>query len=200
MFHKGLLVVVCGPSGVGKGTLLDGVLKSDANIKFSVSATTRVPRDGEIDGEDYFFVSEEKFKDMIENDELVEWVKYVDHYYGTPGKFVESSLDAGVDIVLDIEVEGAHNIKNKYPESVLVFVLPPSLDELKRRIENRATEEKETIEKRLDRAKIELSYVKNYEYVVVNDNIDEAIAELRSIIMAEKLRVERNTELINKFD
>lgn len=199
MTQKGLLIVICGPSGVGKGTLLTRVIEECGTIRFSVSATTREPREGERDGEDYFFVTREKFEKMIENEELVEWVEYVGNYYGTPGKFIETSLSQGTDIILDIEVEGAHNIKKKYQDSVLIFILPPSLEELRNRIETRGSETDDMIEKRMKRAKWEMTFVSDYDYVVVNDSIDEAIKEIKSIIMSEKLKVERNSELIKKF-
>ncbi|MFA6308723.1 MAG: guanylate kinase [Clostridia bacterium] len=200
MFRKGLIIVVCGPSGVGKGTLLSEVLDSSENMRFSVSATTRAPREGEIEGVDYFFKTHAEFEKMINDDELVEWVKYVDNYYGTPGKPIEASISSGTDIVLDIEVEGAQHIKKKYPDSVLIFIFPPSLEELKKRIEKRGTENVGEIEKRLIRAKVELSYVKKYDYVVINDDKGEAINEIKSIILSEKLKVERNSDLIEKFN
>jgi guanylate kinase len=200
MFRKGLIIVVCGPSGVGKGTLLSEVLDSSENMRFSVSATTRAPREGEIEGVDYFFKTHADFEKMINDDELVEWVKYVDNYYGTPGKPIESSISSGTDIVLDIEVEGAQHIKKKYPDSVLIFILPPSFKELKRRIEKRGTENEEEIEKRLKRAKAELSFAKKYDYVVINDDKNEAINEIKSIVLSEKLKVERNSGLIEKFN
>jgi len=196
MSCSGLLVVLSAPSGTGKGTLVKLLREQDENIRLSVSATTRKPRKGEIDGRDYFFKTEEEFEKMIENNELIEWVKYCNNYYGTPREFVDSSLSLGYDVLLEIEVEGAANIKKLYPESVLVFILPPSFDELKKRIIGRGTEKPEVIEMRLEQAKKELGYVFMYDYVVVNDKIEDAVQKIRSIITAEKLKYNRNKNIL----
>jgi len=196
MSYSGLLVVLSAPSGTGKGTLVKLLREQDENIRLSVSATTRKPRKGEIDGRDYFFKTEEEFEKMIENNELIEWVKYCNNYYGTPREFVDSSLSLGYDVLLEIEVEGAANIKKLYPESVLVFILPPSFDELKKRIIGRGTEKPEVIEMRLEQAKKELGYVFMYDYVVVNDKIEDAVQKIRSIITAEKLKYNRNKNIL----
>lgn len=197
MSREGLLIVVCGPSGVGKGTLLSKILNEDKKIMFSVSATTREPRQGENEGIDYFFKTKVQFEDMIKNDDLLEWVKYCDNYYGTPKAFIDSSISDGNDVILDIEVEGAMRVKEKYPECILVFVVPPTIEELKKRIEKRGSESSISVSKRLKRAEEELNYIDKYDYVIVNDDVNEAINELKSIIVAEKLKISRNHETIN---
>ncbi|HHW47173.1 MAG TPA: guanylate kinase [Clostridiaceae bacterium] len=193
---NGLLVVLSAPSGTGKGTLVKLLREQDENIRLSVSATTREPRKGEIDGCDYFFKTVEEFERMIKNNELIEWVKYCDNYYGTPREFIDSSLCLGYDVLLEIDVEGAANIKKLFPESVLVFILPPSFDELKKRIVGRGTEKPEVIQMRLEQAKKELGYISIYDYVVVNDKIEDAVQKIRSIITAEKLKYNRNKDIL----
>ena len=200
MCCEGLLVVVSGPSGAGKGTLLNLLKDSgDDSIRFSVSATTRTPRKGEVDGQNYFFKTKDEFKLMIENDELFEWVEYCDNFYGTPKKYVEDTVKEGYDCLLEIEVEGAAKVMEAYPECVSVFILPPSFEELRRRIEKRGTEDIEVVNKRLDRARKEIAYVSNYDYIIVNDNLKEAVEGLRGIIKAEKLKLKRNREILVKF-
>lgn len=200
MFRKGLLMVISGPSGTGKGTVLKFIKIANENIRYSVSATTRRPREGEIDGVNYFFKSVEEFKSMIENDEMVEWVQYCDNYYGTPIKYVNECINKGFDVILEIEVEGALNIKDKYPDCVAVYILPPSFEELAKRIEGRGTEKPETIEKRLGQSKRELTYVHKYDYIVVNDKVEEAVRNINSILEAEKLRFKRNKDILGKLD
>lgn len=196
MFREGLLVVVSGPSGTGKGTLLSNLKVKEKSIKFSVSATTRDPRDGEVDGVNYFFKTHEEFDTMIKDNELVEWVKYCDNYYGTPKKCIEDTIKSGYDCLLEIEVEGALNIKKIYPDCVSIFILPPSFNELRRRIEGRGTEKQEVIDKRMDKAIKEMNYVERYDYVVVNDKIEEAVCSITSIIVSEKLKFKRNTNIL----
>lgn len=195
MSQKGLLIVVSGPSGTGKGTVLDRLRQSNQNVRYSVSATTRKPREGEVDGQSYFFKSVEEFEDMIGNGELVEWVQYCGNYYGTPKKCIDKSMKDGIDVILEIEVEGALNIKEIYPESVLVFILPPSFDELRRRIEGRGTERAEVIRQRMDKAGREFLQVDKYDYVVINNRVGKAVEDINSIIVAEKLRYARNTDI-----
>jgi guanylate kinase len=196
MNRKGLLVVLSGPSGSGKGTLLKRVREQYTNIRFSISATTRSPREGEIDGNNYFFVTTDQFKSMIDNDKLVEWVEYCGNYYGTPRQHVEESKSQGFDVVLEIEVEGALNIIKKYSDCVSIFILPPSFEELRRRIEGRGTEKPDVIDRRLERAKKELEFVNHYDYVVINDNIEEAASEIINILSAEKLKFSRNQNIL----
>lgn len=191
MYRKGLVVVISGPAGVGKGTVIKQVKARMDNLIYSVSATTRKPRCGEIEGTNYFFKSVEEFESMIENDELLEWVKYVDNYYGTPRSFVEDCVDKGIDIIVEIEVEGAMMIKHKYPECLMIFVLPPSFDELVNRISGRGTESMEVIDKRMIKAKAELKQVYNYDYGVVNGLVEQAAEDVCSIIRAERLKTKR---------
>jgi len=199
MFREGLLIVVSGPSGTGKGTLLKLLGETTDNIRYSVSATTRRPREGETDGENYFFKTIDVFKSMIANDELIEWVEYCDNFYGTPRKHIEDSVKQGYNIILEIEVNGALNIKNKYPNCVSIFILPPSFDELKKRITGRGTEDIDVIEKRLAKAKKEMTYADKYDYIIVNDNLTDAVKDLNSVLNAERLQTERNKDIINRI-
>jgi guanylate kinase len=199
MFHRGLLAVVCGPSGVGKGTILKLVKERDEKLRFSVSATTRKPRDGEIEGQNYFYISVDEFKEMIKNDELIEWVEYCGNYYGTPKKYIEDSIKDGYNIILELEVEGAANIKNKYPDSLSVFIVPPSYNDLKRRIEGRGTENIEVIKKRLDRAKEEVKFINKFDYVIVNDNIENTANNLNNILSVEKFKFKRNNNILSEI-
>lgn len=198
MFLGGLLVVVSGPSGTGKGTLINLLKERNPNVRFSISATTRNPREGEVEGQNYFYKSVDGFKAMIDKDELIEWVEYCGNYYGTPKRYVESLTDEGYDVVLEIDVVGALNIKRKFPESVLIFIMPPSYDELRKRIEGRGTESREIIEKRLDRAKSEMKFVGKYDYVIMNDDVEKAVQGMNSILTAEKLRYKRNKDIIKR--
>lgn len=199
MFREGLLVVVSGPSGTGKGTVLNSIRQKESNIKFSVSATTREPRTGEVDGVNYFFKTNEEFEAMIKNDELVEWVRYCDNYYGTPRKYIEDTVKSGYDCLLEIEVEGALNIKKMYPDCVSIFILPPSFEELRRRIEGRGTEKPEVIEKRMEKALKEMNYVDRYDYVVVNDDIEKAVDSICYILASEKLKFNRNKNILKSI-
>ena len=199
MFREGLLVIISGPSGTGKGTLVKLIRQRNENIRLSVSVTTREPRDGEKSGESYFFKTVDEFKAMIENDEFGEWVEYCDNFYGTPGKYIEECNEKGMDVILEIEVEGAQNIKNKFPGCVSVFILPPSFEELKKRIVGRATEENSVIEKRLIKARKEIDFVDNYDYVIINSDINKAVDEINSILKSEKLKFTRNKSILKKI-
>lgn len=189
--QDGLLIVISGPSGVGKGTVCNKLAQDNADIFISVSATTRAPRGGEEDGINYFFYTEDKFKEMIKNDELMEWAVFCDNYYGTPKKAVFDKLKDGKNVILEIDVQGALKVKSKYPEGVYIFILPPSKDVLKERLSGRGTESDEVIEKRLAASVGELEQCKKYNYVVVNDTVDNAAAGIKAIISAEKARIER---------
>lgn len=179
---RGRLFVVSGPSGVGKGTLLKLVLPTLPNVLYSISVTTRPPRQNEVDGRDYFFVTEEEFKRMIEEGEFLEWAEVYGHLYGTPRRWVERKLAEGFDVVLEIDVQGAMQVKEKCSEAVLIFILPPSMEELRRRIEGRALDSHEEIEKRMSKAEWEMSFKDKFDYQIVNDDLNEAAKKLRSIL------------------
>ncbi|CAK9331237.1 guanylate kinase [Thermoanaerobacter kivui] len=192
---KGLLIVLSGPSGAGKGTICKALMEKEKNLKLSISATTRQPRVGEVEGKNYFFKSEDDFLKMIESDSFLEWAKVYDHYYGTPKEFVLKNLEEGNDVVLEIDIQGALKIKEKFPEGVFIFILPPSMEELKNRIKKRGTETEEEIIKRFKSAYEELNFVSKYNYVVINDSVEEAVEKIKAIIIAEKCRVDRNRDL-----
>ena len=197
--RKGLLVVVSGPSGAGKGTICQALLEKTP-LAYSVSATTRKPRAGEVDGESYYFLSVEAFEEMIEKDELLEWAKVYDNYYGTPLKKVEEKLTAGEDILLEIDTQGAMKVREKFPEGVYIFILPPSLTELERRIRGRDTETEDVLQKRLAAAIGEIEAGKCYKYVVTNDEVDGAVESVCAILAAERRLVARNGELFDEIE
>ncbi len=194
---RGILTVVSGFAGSGKGTLMKKLLKNYDNYALSISATSRKPRPGEEEGKSYFFKTREEFETMIENDELLEHAEYVGNYYGTPRSFVESMLDAGKDVVLELEIQGAMQIKKKYPDTLLIFVTPPSAGELRRRLTGRGTETPEVIEKRMQRAAKEAEGIENYDYIVINDDIDECTRQLHEIIRAAHYTPSHQSEFIN---
>ena len=197
--RKGFLVVVSGPSGAGKGTICQALLEKTP-LAYSVSATTRKPRAGEVDGESYYFLSVEAFEEMIEKDELLEWAKVYDNYYGTPLKKVEEKLAAGEDILLEIDTQGAMKVREKFPEGVYIFILPPSLAELERRIRGRDTETEDVLQKRLAAAIDEIEAGKCYKYVVTNDEVDGAVDSVCAILAAERRLVARNGELFDEIE
>ena len=182
MNQQGILVVVSGFSGAGKGTLMKELLKRYDNYALSVSATTRQPREGEKDGEDYFFVSREYFQQMIEDGRLVEYAQYVNHYYGTPRDYVEKKMAEGKDVILEIEIQGAHKVKKRFPDALLIFVTPPSAQELRRRLVGRGTETIEVINARLRRAAEEASGMEAYDYLLINDEIDACVEQMHQLI------------------
>lgn len=192
MTHKrGILFILSGPSGVGKGTVRQRLFEENTHLRYSVSATTRQKRPGEKDGTDYFFKSTETFETMIENDELLEYAKYVNNYYGTPKQYVFNELNAGHDVFLEIEVQGAMQVKKNFPEGVFIFLFPPSLEELKNRIIGRGTESAQLVINRLKEARNEIDMMKAYNYVVVNDDVDNAVHKIKSIIESEHCKRER---------
>ena len=184
MKNKGVLLVVSGPSGVGKSTVIHKLMDMRGSMEFSVSATTRHPRPGEVDGREYYFVTREKFMDMVERGELLEHAEFVGNCYGTPRAPVEKKLAEGVTVVLDIEVQGAEQVKTLMPQALTVFLAPPSLEDLERRLRGRGTEKEETILSRLERARQELAMADRYDYTVVNDDPDRAARELGEILSA----------------
>lgn len=196
---NGLLVVISGPSGAGKGTICKKLKEQMEDLKVSVSATTRRPREGEIEGESYFFIEEEDFIKRINNDEFLEYAKVYGNYYGTPKKEVFKQLEAGNDIILEIDIQGALQVKKNYPRGVFIFILPPSLKELQHRIEGRGTDSKEAILKRMKCAYDELNYAFEYDYVVLNDEVQTAADKIKCIINAEKNRAIRKKAIINKI-
>ena len=182
MNQQGILVVVSGFSGAGKGTLMKELLKRYDNYALSVSATTRQPKEGEKDGEDYFFVSREYFQQMIEDGRLVEYAQYVNHYYGTPRDYVEKKMAEGKDVILEIEIQGALKVKKRFPDALLIFVTPPSAGELRRRLVGRGTETIEVINARLRRAAEEASGMEAYDYLLINDEIDACVEQMHQLI------------------
>jgi guanylate kinase len=195
----GLLVVISGPSGAGKGTICSRLKEEFKDLKVSVSATTRKPREGEQEGTSYFFINEEDFIKRINNDEFLEYAKVYGNYYGTPKCEVFRQLEEGNDIILEIDIQGALQVKKNYPKGVFIFILPPSLSELNKRIENRGTDSKEVIIKRMQCAYDELNYAFEYDYVVVNDEVETAVEKIKHIIFAEKNRAVRKKAVINKI-
>ncbi len=188
----GLLIVLSGPSGSGKGTVCQELLHQMPDLKYSVSATTRSPRPGEINGVHYNFRAREEFETMLAQDELLEWAEFCNNYYGTPRFAVEQAIQEGSDVILEIEIQGAMQIKKRFPQGVFIFIVPPSLEALSKRIHKRGTETKEVIQKRLDTATEELRFLDEYDYVVINDQVSNAVDKLKSILAAEKCRVKRN--------
>ena len=188
MSERGKLLVISGPSGAGKSTVVAKAIEGRTDICFSTSVTTRSPRPGEVHGREYFFVDFERFREMVENDELLEHAEYVANRYGTPRSYVEKRLEEGMNVLLDIEVQGARQVRKKMPEAILIFIAPPSLVELERRLRGRGTDTERAIEGRLIRARQEYQEADFYDYLIVNDDIDKAAAKLNAIIEAEHCR------------
>ncbi len=196
---RGVLTVVSGFSGAGKGTLMKLILENYSSYVLSISATSRSPRPGEEEGVSYFFKSREEFEQMIDNDELLEYAEYVGNYYGTPKKFVDDMLSAGKDVILEIEVSGAMQIRQRFPDALLVFVTPPSAKELRRRITKRGTESEELIEKRMRRAALESDGIAGYDYIVINDRLEDCVKELHGIIRAAHFTPEHQKEFLDEI-
>ena len=195
MKNEGQLIVVSGPSGAGKDTVIKEVLKTNKSAWVSVSCTSRKPRPGEIDGRDYFFLTREEFEQRIKENKFLEYAEYADNYYGTPADVIQEKLDQGIDVILVIEIQGALKIKEKLEETIFIFILPPSMKELKRRLEGRNTETKEKLFKRFQTAYKELNEVTKYNYVVINDEVDLAAKKINAILASEKCRVDRIEEV-----
>lgn len=192
---KGFLLIVSGPAGTGKGTVCKEILERNKDVLYSISATTRNPREGEVDGVNYIFTEEDKFKDMVEKGEFLEHAYVHTNYYGTPKKYVMDQVEKGQIVLLEIDVQGALQIKQNYSEAIFVFLLPPSMKELKSRIIKRGTESMEDIERRYENAFKEIELLGKYDYFVVNNQVDQAVEDIEAIIRAEKLRVKRHTNI-----
>ncbi|NMA95617.1 MAG: guanylate kinase [Clostridiales bacterium] len=195
--RDGLLIVISGPSGAGKGTVCKAYLKDNRDTILSISATTRNPRGSEKEGVSYFFKDRPTFEAMIKNGEFLEYAKVYDNYYGTPKEYVFRHLKKGLDVILEIDIQGALQVKKRFPEGVFIFIMPPSMEELKRRIVSRGTDTPDAIIKRFKSAYDEINYIDQYNYVVINDTIDNAKSTIESIITAEKSRVDRNKHICN---
>lgn len=202
---KGILTVISGFSGAGKGTIMKALIEKYP-YALSTSATTRNPREGETDGKEYFFISKDEFEKMIEENGFIEYAKYVDNYYGTPKKYVEEQLALGKDVLLEIEMQGGLQVKEAFPEAALIFITPPSADELKNRLVGRGTEDIETINKRLSRASEEAAYMKDYDYIIINDDLDESVERVHNTIQSlhyrkfnQKNLIAQMTEELKKF-
>ena len=199
MAKQGILIVLSGPSGAGKGTICQELLRSYPELNYSISATTRAPRAGEKDGVNYWFISRSEFQKQIENDQLLEWAEVYGNFYGTPCHHIADVLNSGKDVVLEIDTQGATQIKKKFPQGVCIYITPPSLDELAKRIYKRGTDSLQNIKTRLSSANDELKYVHNYDYVVVNDEVQSATKKILAIIIAEKCQVVRNVTTIENI-
>ena len=199
MSEQGILVVVSGFSGAGKGTLIKAMLEKHHNYALSISATTRAPRQGEEDGREYFFVTREKFEEMIREGQLIEYARYVENYYGTPRQYVFQQMADGKDVILEIEIQGALKIKERFPDALLLFVMPPSADELKRRLVGRGTETMEVIDQRLHRAAEEAEGMTSYDYILINDKVDTCVDAMHQLIQAQHRRVSGNLDFIQQM-
>ena len=199
MSKKGNLVIISGFSGAGKGTVVKGLMARYDCYALSVSATTRAPREGEVNGREYFFKTREEFEKMIRQDALYEYAQYVSNYYGTPKAYVQEQLDAGKDVIMEIEVQGALKVKEKNPKALLLFVTPPSAEELKKRLQGRGTETEEVINERMRRAADESELMDRYEYLVINDQLEKCVEEVHQLIQRERFRMDQNQDMVTKL-
>ena len=199
MKQQGILAVVSGFSGAGKGTIMKALLEKYDNYALSISATTRKPRVGEEHGREYFFLTKEEFENMIANDQFIEHAQYVENYYGTPRPYVEEKMAEGKDVILEIEIQGALKVKKKFPETLLVFVVPPAAEELKRRLVGRGTETAEVIEERMKRAVEESEMMDSYDYILVNDTVEKAVEDLHNLIQSQHMLTSCNGERITNM-
>ncbi len=197
--EQGLLIIVSGFSGAGKGTVTRRLVKDYPNYALSVSATSRAPRPGEVEGRDYFFKSRTEFEEWIARDQFIEYAQYVNNYYGTPKQYVFDCMGEGVDVILEIEVQGALQIKAKFPDAILVFMTPPCVREIEQRLEDRGTESQEVIEKRLARAREEVAFMDQYDYIVINDNLETCICDLHALIKSQHMRASHRQAFIDKM-
>ncbi|MHC1750403.1 MAG: guanylate kinase [Cellulosilyticaceae bacterium] len=198
MQGEGLKIIISGPSGSGKGTIVKKLIEKE-NFVVSVSVTTRTPRTGEENGVHYFFKSKDEFEKMIAQNELLEYAKFCENYYGTPKAFIDNTIKTGKDVILEIEVQGALQVKSIYPDAIFVFIMPPTAEELQKRLIGRGTETKEVIAKRLERAKDELQLYKEYDYIVINDTVEQAVLNIEHIVDAEKMKSYRFKEKIQEM-
>lgn len=196
--RKGKTFIICGPSGVGKGTVVARLLASDPTLYFSVSATTRPPRHGEVDGVHYHFLTRERFQEWIDQDAFLEYAEFVGNYYGTPKKYVDEAMDRGRDVLLDIEIQGADQVHRQRPEAVRIYVAPPSWAELERRLIGRGTEDMKKVRSRLERGKQEFAAAGSFDYFVINDTVDNAVTEIRAIMLAEHCRPDERIAMIDR--
>ncbi len=199
MSERGILIVVSGFSGAGKGTIMKEIMRRYDNYALSISATTRKPRSGEEEGREYFFKTVEEFEKMIAKDELIEYARYVDNYYGTPRAYVEEQLEAGKDVILEIEIQGALKVKENFPQTLLLFVTPPTAGELRERLKGRGTETEDVIDFRMNRAKEEALGMDRYDYLLINDTLDACVEEMHQIIRGEHRRSYRNMAFIERM-
>ena len=199
MNHQGILVVVSGFSGAGKGTLMKELLKRYDNYALSISATTRAPREGETDGKEYFFVTKEQFEKMRNERKLIEYAQYVNNYYGTPKEYVEQKMAEGKDVILEIEIQGALKVKKRFPDALLLFVTPPSAEELRRRLVGRGTETLEVINARLARAAEEASGMEAYDYLLINDDLDRCVEEMHQLLQLQHRKTTYHLDFLSKM-
>ena len=197
--QKGLLIVISGASGTGKGTVCKKLLAENPNVFYSISVTTRQPRAGELDGREYYFITVDEFKNWIAEDKFLEYAEVYGNFYGTPIHKIEEHLNRGEDVLLEIDIQGALNVMKKRPDGVYIFLLPPSIEELKKRIQGRGTESQETLSRRFDAAFNEIATGKKYQYVVVNDTVEAAVAKIEAILAAERCKVSRNENIFEKL-